>query len=452
MCSSDLLNTIFMQKKLLHTATALLMALSTIFAQVTPTVFAEGFPNGLIGVNVDADGNLWVSEVGSGNDDGQITIIDPDGNKTIFMSGLPSTYNLAAGEVTGPFRTYQMSDNKVLIVVGEGPQAKSEALLIVDKSSFTPGTPMTQADVLQTIKIGDFVHAQGFIQSDPYNVDWDAAGNIYIADAGANSILKWDVSTETLSIVKTLDGIPNPLPFGPPVMDPVPTKVLAKGDGTFHVCQLTGFPFIVGAAKVFNLDAAGNLSVFAEGFTCVTDMAFDPKDDNLCVGQFGIFGTVDSSLNFMIGTASVIKIMPDGSKITIAEGIGGLAPSFTFDANGDMYVTDIVFGQILKYSFTTATSEPIIKATDIKAFPNPSTEQVTIEYELMQAARVSADIYDLSGRHVASFQQGLQNEGVHSFKWKGNDSNGARVTPGMYIYRLMVDKQLLSGAIQLTGK
>ena len=103
------------------------------------------------------------------------------------MTGLPSTYIQAAGEVVGSFRTYQLPDNKVLIVVGEGSHIQSEALLIVDKTDFTPGTPLTLADVEQTIKLGEFIHAQGFIQSDPFNVDWDAEGNLYIADAGAHA-------------------------------------------------------------------------------------------------------------------------------------------------------------------------------------------------------------------------------------------------------------------------
>jgi len=441
-----------MQKQLLLTVTAICVAIFSLSAQVTPTIYADGFTTGLIGLNFDADGNLWATQHGSGNDDGSIIIVDTAGNQTVFMTGLPSTYIQAAGEVVGSFRTYQLPDNKVLIVVGEGSHIQSEALLIVDKTDFTPGTPLTLADVEQTIKLGEFIHAQGFIQSDPFNVDWDAEGNLYIADAGANSIVKRDKNTGELRIVKTLTGIPNPLPYGPPVIDPVPTKVLAKEDGDFLVCQLTGFPFLVGAAKVFNLDTAGNLTVHAEGFSCLTDMAYDPKDDNLCVMQFGVFGPVDSTLNFILGTAAVMKIMPDGSHTPIAQGIGGLAPTFTFDANGDLYVADIVFGQILKYSFTTSVETPPVESAKVKAFPNPFSEHITIEYELAQSAQVSAEIFDLTGRRMASFDQGKQVAGKYSFNWNAIDASGAKAAPGMYIYRLTVGKQLISGAMNLTGK
>lgn len=438
-----------MKKQLLLSAFALFAGSFFLQAQVAPVIYSQGHNKGLIGINFDANGNLWVTENGTGNDDAQITIIDLAGNKTLFMSGLPSTYIQAAGEVVGAYRTYQRPDNKVLIVVGEGSNAKSETLLLVDKSAFTPGTPLTMANVEKTIEHGKFIHAQGFVQSNPFNVEWDADGNIYTADAGANSIVKWDKTTEQFSIVKTIDRFPNPLPFGPPMVDPVPTKVLRKPDGTFHVSQLTGFPFIQGAANVYNLDAAGNLSVFASGFSCLTDMAFDPRDGNLCVMQFGVFGPVDSTLNFILGSAAVIKIMPDGSRDTIAQGIGGLAPSFTFDAAGNLYVADLVFGQILKYDLLSDAKEAALVQTSVKAYPNPATDRVNIEYELTETAPVMLEIFDLNGRRVAGFDEGQKSPGAYAVRWNGTDASGRSIAPGMYVYRLTAGAALASGLIQV---
>ena len=437
-----------MKKQVLFTVIAIAAGCFSLHGQATPKIIAQGFTQGLTGVEVDSAGNVWATEVGTGNDDGQVTIIDKAGNKTVFMTGLPSTYIQAAGEVTGSFRTIQMPNNKVLIVVGEGTNALSESLLIVDKSKFTPGVPLTMANVEQSIKIGAYVHAQGFVQSDPFNAAWDADGNILIADAGANSILKWDKTTGNISIVKTLTGFPNPLPFGPPVVDPVPTKVLRKPDGTFHVSQLTGFPFLEGAAKVYNLDGAGTLSTHAEGFTCLTDMAFDPRDGHLCVMQFGVFGPVDSTLNFILGTAAVIKLLPDGTRDTIAQGIGGLAPSFTFDAQGNLYVVDLVFGQVLKYDLVTDAKEAPVVATSVTCYPNPFADQVTVSYELKEAARVSFDIFDLNGRRVSGFEQGNKSPGVYTFRWDGTDG-GPKAAPGFYVYRLRAGDALVSGLLQL---
>lgn len=411
-----------------------------------PTVVASGFaPGQLIGVDVDASGNIWVTESGTGNDDGKVTYITPSGEKVLFMQGLPSALNPATGEIAGPTRVYQLPNNLVFVIVGEGPHAQAEAFLVVSKATFTPGTPLTLANVLQTIKIGDFVHGQGFLQSNPYNVSFQANGDIYIADAGANSILKRDFATGALSTVATLSPIPNPLPFGPPMADPVPTDILPKPGGGFYVSQLTGFPFLQGVANVFSLDATtGTLTPAFSGLTCLTDLGYDPKDGNLCVSQFGVFGPVDSTLNFILGTAAVIKLLPDGSHDTIAIGIGGLSPSFTFDAAGDLYVTDLVFGQVLKYDLTSGTSDLGALKTQVLAFPNPFAEQVQITYTLEHAATVQADIYDLQGRVVRSFGKSQQAAGQQTLVW-----DAIQQPAGTYVYRLIVDGHLSSGLLNV---
>jgi hypothetical protein len=346
------------------------------------------------------------------------------------------------GELAGPVRLLFLANNKMMLISGEGTHPQAEALLIFDKTDFSPGDPLTLADVEETIKIGDFIHDQGFMNSNPFNVDWDADGNIIVADAGGNSILKRDKNTGALSILKTLDAIPNPLPFGPPFMDPVPTDVLTKPDGSFYVSQLTGFPFVSGISNVFNLDAAGNLSVFQSGFTLVTDMAFDPKDGELCILQMGEFGPVDTTLNFILGTAKVIKLFADGTRDTIASGIGGLSSSMNFDANGDLYLTDFVFGQVLKFALSTGADETKPLAVRVLASPNPFVEQVQISYELESTATVRLDIYDLQGRKVHAVAAEKQGAGSHAFTWNDKDAES-----GMYVWRLQADGQLTSGLL-----
>jgi len=429
-------------KRLLLISAIVIVATFQAATQVMPTILADGFNDNLIGIEVDADGKIWVTEYGTGNDDGKITILDQSGNKTLFMTGLPSGTNPVTGETAGAFRTYQLPDDKVLIVSGEGEHAQAEALLIVDKSGFSPGTPLTLANVEKTIKIGDFVHDQGFELSDPYNIAWDADGNILIADAGANAILKWDKATENLSIVKTLDPIPNPLPFGPPMSDAVPTDIVAKPDGSgFYVCNLTGFPFLQGAASIFNLDNDGNLPPWQTGFSSLTDLGYDPKDGNLCAMQFAIFGQVDTTLDFIPGTAAVIKVHADGSRDTIGSGIIGLAPSFTFDSAGDLYVTDL-FGFVYKYDFPTATRETSPLVVNIEAFPNPFTDKVSIGFDLKKPALVKANIYDLSGKIVQSFAERNLAAGPQTLTW---EPHGAQ--PGIFIYHLLVDGKLASGIL-----
>ncbi|MBK9014384.1 MAG: T9SS type A sorting domain-containing protein [Saprospiraceae bacterium] len=182
----------------------------------------------------------------------------------------------------------------------------------------------------------------------------------------------------------------------------------------------------------------------ATASTYLTDMGYDPVDSNLCVMQFSVFSQVDSvTLDFFPGTGKVIKIMPNGDKVVIADGFIGLTPSFTFDAVGDLYVTDL-FGFVYKFDFVSGTSRPTVLATNVQAFPNPFTDRVSIGFELKNAASVKANIYDLNGRLVKAFDEEKLPAGQQSLTWEASSAQ-----PGMYIYHLLVDGRVVSGLLQL---
>lgn len=414
------------------------------FLQAQPTIVGQGFVNGLIGVEVDAEGNIWVVEYGTGNDDGKVSIIAPDGSVSTFMNGLPSALNPLTGEIAGSFRTWQMPDNKVAVLVGEGPHPQGEALLMVDKSDYTPGSPLDLNDVEQTYKFGTFVHDQGLLQSDPYNIVWDENGDMLVADAGANAILKYEVATDEISFAAQLPGVPNPLPFGPPVSDAVPTDIVAKRDHSgYYVCQLTGFPFVDNAATVYNLDNEGNLTPWQTGFTLLTDMGYDPRDSNLCVLQFSQFGLIDTVLNFIPGAGKLIKLYEDGSREVLADGFIGLTPSFTFDSAGDLYVTD-VFGFIYKYDLPSGTRENHLKELNTAVFPNPTSSLAHIRFVLENTAEVQLNLYSMQGQVVASMDAGTLLAGEQQLSW-----DTQAVPAGTYLYHLLVDGYVSAGLIQV---
>lgn len=432
-----------MKKQLLTIATAIFMAAFTLNAQMAPTIVGQGFTKGLVGIEVDGNGKIWLTEQGSGNNDGAITVLHPNGTASPFMVGLPSALT-PTGELSGPVRTIQLPNDKVLVVMGEGVQSSMEALLIINKSGWMPGAPLPFTAIEQTIKIGDFTHTQGSINSNPYNLTWDAAGDMYIADAGGNSIVKRKAATGELSQFAKFPPFPNPLPFGPPVVDPVPTDIVAKPDGSgFYVCQLTGFPFVDSVANVYSLDNNGNYNVWQSGFTLLTDMGLDPADGNLCVLQLSRFGPVDTTFGFYPGAGRVIKIWPDGSRKVIAENFIGLCPSFTFDGAGDLYVTDL-FGFVYKYDLVTGTGEVKRQAVNVTASPNPFAERVSIGFELDNPASIKVNIYDLNGRLVKAFAEQKMAAGTQALTWEA----GAAL-PGTYIYHLLVEGRLASGILEV---
>ena len=63
---------------------------------------------------------------------------------------------------------------------------------------------------------------------------------------------------------------------GPVTIQAVPTTVTEGPGGDLYVGQLTGFPFLVGAANVYRVPANGGApQVYASGFTNIIDIAFD---------------------------------------------------------------------------------------------------------------------------------------------------------------------------------
>lgn len=72
-------------------------------------------------------------------------------------------------------------------------------------------------------------------------------------------------------------------------------------------------------------------------------------------------------------------------------------------------------------------------------YPNPATGAMRMGFALPRAARVSAELVDVTGRRVKSLADESFEPGEHSLGWDGRDSGGNRVHPGVYFLRVHVD-------------
>ena len=69
--------------------------------------------------------------------------------------------------------------------------------------------------------------------------------------------------------------------------------------------------------------------------------------------------------------------------------------------------------------------------------PSPFVARTTLAFQLPRADRVSLRVYDIGGRIVRSFAEGVTMEpGVHTFDWDGAADAGAKVPSGLYFVRL----------------
>ncbi|QMU29046.1 ScyD/ScyE family protein [Adhaeribacter radiodurans] len=237
-----------------------------------------------VGLALDANQQLWVTEIGTGKDDGKLSVFDSNGKKHVVVVGFPSFIESASPDIVG-LNHLLVKDNKVYILHTNG------ILYIADISNYKNGDKAVKASSLQRQNIGKFVLNYPFkekpLVSNPYSLTVGPEDNLYITDASANAIIRRTPAGK-LYVFTTFTDIKNPTPVGPPTLDVVPTGI-GFNEQRFYVTTLTGFPFPKGEARIYSVDLKGKYTLYQEGFTTLTDMTFDPAYNPVVVehAQFG---------------------------------------------------------------------------------------------------------------------------------------------------------------------
>ncbi len=226
------------------------------------TTFATGLTAPL-GVESDAKGQLWVTEAGTGRaNDGQLSLITPQGIVYPVVEGFPSVVS-PEGAVFG--LNHLLLKDGVLYML-HGTEGK---LYKFDVSSFTPGDAPVQASDLQYEDIGTFVKAYAFEddnnETDIFNLTLGPGGDLFIADAAANAIIRRKTTTGELSVFATIP------PIDSSGIQAVPTGIVFDGR-RFLVCTFTGYPYPARKATIYQVDLNGNTSVYQTGLSTLTDI------------------------------------------------------------------------------------------------------------------------------------------------------------------------------------
>ena len=161
---------------------------------------------------------------------------------------------------------------------------------------------------------------QGRIDSNPYGL-WESGGEAVLTDAGGNSLLRVDRSGHISKIAvfptRTVTFQGKRIP-----MQSVPTTVVKGPGGAYYVGELTGFPFRVGAARVYRVIPGQAPTVYAGGFTNIIDIAFDGQ------GRLYVLEIAHNSLLADNPVGALIRVDKDGSRtILMSKGLfypGGL--------------------------------------------------------------------------------------------------------------------------------
>jgi hypothetical protein len=333
-----------------------------------PEVVAEGLRNPFK-LSFGPDGDLYVAEAGVGGDtcfaapapgggtaevcfgaSGGVTrVTDGDGEQERILDDLPSW--VSPSDAVGPSDVAVAADGTMFIAVGLGGNVHTrEDQFGADGERF--GTVVEVAPDGDVSVLADLAAYEADVDPDqdqpgaeqvgeggdsnPYGLALDDDGSLLVVDAGGNSMVRvgqdGQVALESTFPVAETEAPPF-LGLPPGTMIPyqfVPTAVELDDDATL-VSQLTGFPFPVGGAAVYDV-AGDDLGVVADGFTNVVDIATD-EAGNLFVAELSQTGLPPSN-------PRISQVLEDGSRKVLlnAAELGGLPTGLAVGPDGMVYV------------------------------------------------------------------------------------------------------------------
>lgn len=414
-------------KNLLLTLAAIviiIIANKKVFSQPTVEVFATGFVNP-IGLEIDGAGNLWVGEQGTGSGNtAQVSMVTPNGQVYTFLNDLPST--APAFEPVGAQDVFFDIDGKLLVMISNdaGSDSLCGRVLFVDTTGFIPGgTPFNRTNIVSSFDIGTI-----FPGHNPFKISLGPNNDLFIVDASANAIARWNRSNGSLSSFTTF----------PPIgqSEAVPTGIIYTGSN-FYVGTLTGLPIPIGAAKIYNVDLSGNKTVYQDGLTAIVDIAISPIDGALYAIQHAEFGPPwlnNKGRLFRIQNGVVDTLLSDMPR-----------PSgMVFAPNGDLFISSFSDDNIVKVSNLPVGVEDennfVVDNFSLEQnYPNPFNPSTSIRYTISpviasttkQSQLVTLKVYDVLGNEVAT----LVNEEKSAGSYEVEFTSG-QLSSGIYFYKL----------------
>lgn len=334
--------------------------------ELTMEVVASGLNNPRHMVH--EHGRLWIAEGGHGGDLQCITtpegvqclgrtagIITVDRRGTVrrVVDNLPSLAAPGDGSfATGPADlavqggklTVLMSTSAVDPVTGENPFGANGPemgrLLQYDRLgagrvTFGPDFGLYEGEHDPDNGVGG---PEGFpVESNPFGMTpyW---GGYAVVDAGANDLMwvDWRGEIHTLAVfpTKTVDGVER---------HSVPTAVEVGPDGALYVAELS--PAGPGTARVYRVVPGQAPTVYAEGFTTLSDLDFDRQ------GRLLALEMTQTGAYYPVEQGTITRVEHNGEKTEFSPE-NMLAPTGIEVVGNDVYVANLGiaagYGEILK--------------------------------------------------------------------------------------------------------
>ncbi|HEY7564806.1 MAG TPA: ScyD/ScyE family protein [Acidimicrobiia bacterium] len=308
---------------------------SPALAASAPAVIATGL-NSPYKLTEGPDGAIYVAEAGTGGPS-CATVMGPDGpteacvgstgsvsrisgsSNTRVVTGLPSV--ASSGESIGPSAVDFDGSGQMHVLIGQGGNAATRTALGDIRFGTlmrvpTSGSPVIVADL---IAYEEANNPDGFEpDSNPFGLAFSGMDAL-VTDAGGNDLLRVTPAGAISVVAVFPDTMVDAPPFlqipGQIPMQAVPTSVELNSAGLIHVSQLTGFPFVVGAANIFTVSAGGTVTAAHTGFTNIIDHAI-ADDGTIYVLEFASNGLLAEEGP----QAALVQIRTDGTRKTLLYG------------------------------------------------------------------------------------------------------------------------------------
>jgi hypothetical protein len=212
-----------------------------------------------------------------------------------------------------------------------------------------------------------------------------------------------------------------------------------EGNGVDHMnINMVGLP-------VNMLKAGDELAIF-DGETCVGAVTLMPHHlKNQSVSIAASASDKQGMPGFAEGNQFSLKLWKSENNRKFALEPEIIKGTSTFTKH------ETTVASLEKYATTGLDGLPGSATTEINCYPNPFSDEVTIEINLQEDAQVQVEVLNQLGQRVKIITTKQHfTSGVHKLLWNGRNASYGLVSPGIYHLRIEIDDIVIHRKIILS--